>query len=127
MSSNALSVVFRGLDHSDSLEKRIRAESEKLARFFDRITGGTVTVELPHRHEGKSQKFSVHIHLTMAGLDDVTVSHESGPKSVHEDAYKAVHDAFAAAKRQLKDKVNRMQDKKTRQQADIAFSASGGV
>lgn len=103
MSVTDVNIAFRGLDHSDAVEERIREELDKLAKVHGRITGGTVRVEQPGHGS-----FSLHLNLTVPGAADVVVSHEPGKSETHSDVYRTVKDAFAAARRQLKGKGEKL-------------------
>lgn len=121
MHASELSVVFRGLDHSDAVETLVRDEAGKLGKLFDRLIGGTVTIEEPHRHQRQGQGYSVHIRLVAPNVSDIVVSHEPGDNRSHDDIYKTVRDAFQAARRQLKERLERLQGKvKSHGDADIA-------
>ena len=45
-----LQISFHGLDRSEALEAKIRAQAEKFEQFCDRITGCHVVLEKPHTY-----------------------------------------------------------------------------
>ncbi|MHB8354408.1 MAG: HPF/RaiA family ribosome-associated protein [Burkholderiales bacterium] len=58
-----LQITTHNMDHSDALEARIRAKTDKLSEFFQHITSSRVTVELEgkqfrvrSRHQGSWQR-----------------------------------------------------------------------
>ena len=104
-------IVFNDMDPSDFVRDRIADEIGKLEHLHGRITSCRVVVETPHRQHHKGKLFGVRIHLTAPGRTDVAVNHEQGDRHEHEDVYVAIRDAFAAARRQLKDKSRRQQGK----------------
>ena len=107
-----LEINYRNLEPTPALTDAIEKKTAKLEQFYDRITGCHVTLEAPHQHHHKGKQYQVHIRLTLPGKV-LAVSHTTG-KQVHEDAYVAIRDAFAAAQRQLEDYVRiRRGDTKT--------------
>ncbi|GAB4124822.1 MAG: hypothetical protein Tsb008_22490 [Rhodothalassiaceae bacterium] len=121
MHAKDVSVVFRGLDHSDAVETLVREEIAKLGRKFDRLIGGTVAIEAPHRHQRQGQGYNIHIRLVVPNLPDIVVSREPGDNRTHDDVYKAVRDAFEAASRQLRERADRLHGRvKTHGGEDIA-------
>lgn len=101
-----LQVTFRGMEHSDALEAKIRERAEGLDRFFERIMGCRVVVELHHKHHQQGNLYHVRIDLTVPG-DELVVSREPDEHLMHEDAHVAVRDAFDAARRELEDYARR--------------------
>lgn len=126
MLAETLQIVFRDVDHSAALEGRIREEAAKLDRVFDRILGGTITIEEPHRHQHQGRRFDVHIRLAVPGGPDLVVSREPGDLDGHEDPYLTVRDAFAAARRRLVDHVEKQQGK-VKNHAPGAEGSQGGA
>ena len=92
-----LQVTFRDMDQSDAVETRIREKAEKLQRYYDRIMGCRVVVEMPQRHKHQGKLHSVRIDLTVPGAE-LVANH-----TLHEDVYVAIRDAFDAMARQLED------------------------
>lgn len=114
-------VTFRGLARSDALEADIRERVRWLERFYPRIMGCRVLVEVPHRHHQDGRHFHVRIELTVPGGPPIVVSHEPSLHGRSKDveataqrqedevegvlrhAHAAVHQAFDAARRLLQD------------------------
>ncbi len=96
-----LQVTFRDMSPSDAVESRIREKADKLGRFYDRITGCRVVVEMPQRHKHQGKLHSICIDLTVPGTE-LVANHTQ-----HEDVYVAIRDAFVAITRQLEDYVRR--------------------
>ncbi len=94
-----LEITFRNVVRTEEIEERIRAKAAKLDRFYDRITGCRVVVELPHSHHTKGNAYHVNIELSVPGAD-LVVNHDK-PKPEHEDLGVALRDAFSAMQRQL--------------------------
>jgi len=121
MQASDLEIVFHGIEHSDAVETRVREEAEKLEGLLERAVSGKVRVEVPHRHQNHVRRYSVHIYFALPEVDDVVVSREPGPEEDHEDVYKTIRHAFNAARRQLKERVEKLRGKvknHNRQSAD---------
>lgn len=103
---NSVQISFRGMDHSDAVESRIRAKVAGLERFARGITSCRVTVEAPHQHHHKGALYCVRIDLRLPNVE-IVVNRENHHDHAHEDVYVAIRDAFDAAGRQLEDHVRR--------------------
>lgn len=107
-----LQITFEGgLAGSDSLRQRIQREAAKLERFYDRISSCRVAVI---GRGGKSRQgglYAVRLQLAAAGLGEVVVTRNPPADHAHEDAFVAVRDAFAAARRKLQDRTSRRSGK----------------
>jgi cold shock CspA family protein len=101
-----LEIHFENLAPSEAIEARIRDKFNSLTKFHNRILGGRVTVEAPHRHRQHDHLYHVRIHLDLPN-DVVDVSKEHWQDEAHRDVYVTIRDAFEAAKRQLQDHVRR--------------------
>lgn len=125
-----LTITFRNMTSSASVENQIHEKAEKLASFCDRIMKCRVIVEAPHRHHHKGQAFQIHIDLSVPGKqivikhapkqlaavklaegsvseNEMVENHETSKQGAHADVYVAIRDAFDAAGRKLQDYVRR--------------------
>jgi ribosomal subunit interface protein len=96
-----LQVTFRDMAQSEAIEARIREKAEKLSRYYDRIMGCRVVIEMPQRHKHQGKLHSVRIDLTVPGAE-LVANHAQD-----EDVYVAIRDAFGAITRQLEDFARR--------------------
>ncbi|MEW5703672.1 MAG: ribosome-associated translation inhibitor RaiA [Pseudomonadota bacterium] len=104
-----LQITFRNMDPSEAIEANVREKTDKLERYFDRITSCRVVIEAPHRHHTKGKLYNVRIDIGVPGKE-IVVTH-SGPKDhAHEDAYVAIRDAFNAAARQIEDYARKLRN-----------------
>ena len=101
-----LHVSFHNLDHSDAIEAHIRAEAEKLDKFFDRITACHVVVEAPYRHQRKGKLYRVAVDVIVPGVEMAT-TRSHAKNAAHADPQIAVRDAFRAARRRVQDHARR--------------------
>ena len=113
------------MEPSVAVTERIHEEAAKLDEFFPRITSCRVVVEAPHRHHKWGELFHVRIDLGVPG-NELVVSHEPSVRALlkdeedaavrkhierhpeHRDVFVAIRDAFASARRQLQDYVQRL-------------------
>ncbi len=112
-----------GIDHSGGLDDLIAKESAKLERFFERIVSCRVLIDKPHRHQSNGAPFRVRLDLSVPG-EELVITHppelrhaaddeeseriEKTPSdALHEDAQRAIRDAFRKARRRLRDYVQR--------------------
>ena len=107
-----LQITFEGgLAGCDSLRRRIQREAGKLERFHERIDSCRVAV-IGHggasRHGGL---YAVRLQLSGPDLGEVVVTRNPPADHAHEDAFVTVRDAFAAARRRLQDRHNRLTGK----------------
>lgn len=97
-------IVWRGTPSSEALEARIRDEVAALEDTGAELIAARVVVEAPprsHRHGGH---FQIKVELTVPGKV-INITRDPPANANAEDAYAAVNDAFAAARRQLVDYV----------------------
>src|SRR5260221_8023559 len=83
----------------------------KLGTFFDRITGCHVTLEAPHPHHRHGRQYRVIIDMTVPG-GELVVGRTPDQRSLHEDMYAAIDDAFDDAGRVLQDHVQKQRAKR---------------
>jgi cold shock CspA family protein len=104
-----LQITFEGgLTMSEALRDRIEREAAKLERFHDRISSCRVAVIGRGGRRRHGDLYAVRLQLTGPGLADVVIDRNPPADHAHEDAFVAVRDAFAAARRRLQDRHRRM-------------------
>lgn len=103
-------VTFRGMEHSDAIERSIRAKAAELEQFYDRITSCRVTVDAAHRRRHKGNLYSVRVDLHLPGKE-IAIGRERSRHQAHEDVYVAIRDAFGAVVRQLEDYARKQRGK----------------
>ncbi|CCQ75532.1 Ribosomal subunit interface protein (cold-shock protein) [Magnetospira sp. QH-2] len=105
-----LQITFRGLQHSDAVEEKIREKVAKLEQFHDGITACRVLVESPHKHHSQGRLYHVRLDISVPGKE-IIVKRDANDKQEHEDIFIAVRDAFEAARRQIKEYHQRQRHK----------------
>lgn len=114
---------FRHMAPSPAVTVRIVEEVERLRRFFDGITYCHAVVIAPHRHHRAGRRYTLHLEIGVP-RERLVIAHEPPARPVreaeprlaksdevgapHKDVYVAVRDAFATARRQLKEYVRRL-------------------
>lgn len=94
-------ISFRNLDPSDFIEARVRERVDRLDQLSDRITSVHVTIEAPHKHHQKGNKFEVKLEVRLPGTE-LLVNNKPGDVNAHEDVYVAIRDAFGAMERRIR-------------------------
>ena len=94
---------------SPALEARTRELASELDEVFDGITSCRVSVEAPHRHHHQGQLYRVCVDVHVPGAQ-IVVGRSPDDDRTHEDPYVTLHDAFRAAKRQLKRYARRLHE-----------------
>ena len=102
-------IVFRGLDHSPSVEEVVQKRLQKLERFNHQIQSLRVTLEAPHNNHHKGNVYHVAVEALLPN-HDIVVNNEQHDKHSHEDIYVAIRDAFDAMERRLKAATDRDRD-----------------
>ena len=97
-----LEIAVRNTTVSDDVRHAVREHAARLDRFYDRIMGCRVLIDVPQRHRvGTPIGHRVRIDLTVPG-GEIVVKRQPRP-----DLLTAVQDAFDAAGRRLKDYARR--------------------
>jgi cold shock CspA family protein len=120
----ALQITFRRMKPSQTIERWIRAEADKLDSFYNRVMGCRVAIEMPHRHHKKGSPYHIRIDLTVPGEEIIvkrepSLSHRARQlgetelqkhlevKAPHKNLRLAINDAFKAVGRRLQDYARR--------------------
>ncbi len=99
-----MQISFRHVEPSVVLEDVIRKNTERLEKYFPRITSvKTVVTRSALRHR-KGNLYQIRIDLTLPG-GNLVVGNDSDLNHAHEDPYVAVRDSFLSARRQIRDFV----------------------
>jgi cold shock CspA family protein/ribosome-associated translation inhibitor RaiA len=97
-----VSISYRDVEPSATLEAQIHERVAKLEEFFDRITSCHVVVEAPHRRHHQGNLYAIRITLRVPNRE-IVVHREPSEHHAHEDLLVTVRDAFKEARRQLQD------------------------
>ena len=102
-------ISFQDIDASDVVRKHVQDRLADLERRFGRVTAAHITLKGPGGHHRKGGNYLVRIHLALPEGRQVDVDHTPDADERHSELLFAIDDAFNRARRQLQDKVRRMQ------------------
>ena len=114
-----VSVVFRNMDASASVQAAALKYAAKLGRKYGRIQNCRVTVEAPKHVHRKVKEFRVAIDMKLPG-HEIAAKAASSDGAVYDDLGIALREAFATATRQLQDHVHRMKNEVLRERRHAA-------
>ena len=95
-------ITYRGMDHSQAFDARIRELTNKLENFHPKITSCHVIVDEQDRHKSKGNLFEVRVDVRVPGREIVAT------KQQHEDPYAALTEAFHVMYRQLEEDIRKV-------------------
>jgi ribosomal subunit interface protein len=111
-------VTFHGIDRSPAIEGYVQQRAAKLETFFNRMVGCHVTLEAPHRHHRHGRHYRVRIDMVVPGAE-LVVGRTPDERTVQEDVYAAIDEAFDDAGRVLEDHARKRRgDTKAHQNED---------
>lgn len=113
-------ITFRNMDRSEAIEDHIRARIAELEKYHSRITSCDVVVEAPRKHQVTGTEFRIKLHIQVPG-PDVHVSRSLGRSEAVADLNLAIHKAFDAARRALKEQVRKMGNVETKHHAEVLY------
>lgn len=104
-----IEVTWHGIRPPEALAAHVQDRAARLERYCDRIVGCDVTLEAPvrqhHRHSGSL--YRVRIELSVPG-GKLVVGRDPQKGAKHSDLYAVVDGAFREARRQLEDRMRRL-------------------
>jgi len=102
-------IDFQGLKATPAIEAAIGERVAELEDRWGRITACRVTIKAPSQHHRASGLYEIHIHLSLPDGREVNVARTPTADERHADVTFALNDAFKHARRQLQDRVRRVQ------------------
>ena len=100
-------VVFRNLDPSPAIEEHIHRRIAELEKYHSGIIACNVTVIAEKQKHVTGREFKVNLFLSVPG-PDIHISRSVGRSQAEEDVNLAIHEAFDAARRSLKEQERKM-------------------
>ncbi len=114
-----LEVTFREVNKTEGLEELIRKKAAKLDQACSELMSCRIAVEKAQQRVQNGSPFRVRIDMTVPGHEFVVVR-DSGEGEKHAPLSKVINDAFAAARRKLREHVRKdKRDVKTHPMQDI--------
>lgn len=104
-------IDFQGMAPRPAVHEAVTRHIEQLEERFGRITACRVVVKGPGYHHQTGGLYAINVHLAMPHAKDVTVSHTTQNDERYADITFAINDTFKRARRQLQDRVRRLQRK----------------
>jgi cold shock CspA family protein/ribosome-associated translation inhibitor RaiA len=102
-------IDFQGIDANSEIRGMITAHVEKLEQRFARITACRVVLKGPGAHHRQGGLHEVNIRLTLPNGRAVDIGRTALADERYADLRFAINDAFRRARRQLQDRVCRLQ------------------
>ena len=102
-------ITFHDFPESDAVWMATQKRIEKLEHFFNRIIRCEVVLSCPHRHRHADRLYHVLIKIDIPG-ENIIINHNHPQDEAHRDIYVSIRDAFNAADRILKERVNKMRN-----------------
>jgi len=108
-------IVFRNCPQSSSIVSLVEKKAKQLERYFPRIMGCRVVIEVPHQHQHQGNLYRVFVDLTLPG-NEIVVGRNRMLHEAHQDVFVAIRDSFKAARRRVQDLVRKRRDQSKRVQ-----------
>jgi len=102
-------IQFQGMKATPAIEAAIGNHVAQLETRFGRITACRIVLKAPGKHHRTGGLYEVHIRLALPDGREVNVERTPPADERHSDLAFALNDAFKHARRQLQDKVRRME------------------
>ncbi|HKM88250.1 MAG TPA: HPF/RaiA family ribosome-associated protein [Xanthobacteraceae bacterium] len=102
-------IEFENINPTQEIKDAIEKQVAELEQRSDRITACRVVLKAPSHHHREGGLYEVHIHLELPDGREVNVERTAPADERRADLAFAVNDAFKRARRQLRDRVRRMQ------------------
>ncbi|WP_244607341.1 HPF/RaiA family ribosome-associated protein [Bosea sp. CS1GBMeth4] len=102
-------IDFQGMAAKPDVEDMVAGHLQELESRFGRITAGRVILKGPGSHHRTGGLFDINIRLALPEGREVNVGHTRQDDERYADLNFALNDAFKRARRQLQDRVRRLQ------------------
>src|SRR5882724_378773 len=102
-----LTMTFRNVTKSTSLEALIRKQAAKLDRVCSHLVSCRVSVEKPQSHQKSGSSFRVRLDVTVPPDHELVTVRNAGEGDLHERLPTVVRRAFDATQRQLEKLVDK--------------------
>lgn len=102
---------FRGIESDPGIESRIRERLKNLEKVCDYISSAHIAVEKTQQHQERGNPYRVRIDLNVPPGHEIAVRKEPSKGDLHHPLESVINDAFDAARKQLKELVEKQQGK----------------
>jgi cold shock CspA family protein/ribosome-associated translation inhibitor RaiA len=121
-----LQIDFQGLEPSPALDHTIREKVAQIDKRFGRITSCRVVVKSPGQHH-RQGLYEIHVFMALPGGREVAVGKLPHADERYADVRFALKDTFKRARRQLEEKVERMEEPPRAGPAPILAATTGQI
>lgn len=104
-------IDFQGMAPTATLQEAVAKHVSALETRFGRITSGRVVIKGPGGHHQTGGLYDINIRLVLPNAKEVDVTHTAQDDERYSRLDYALNDAFKRARRQLQDRVRRLQGK----------------
>lgn len=108
-----LEITFRGLSKDDHTESLIREQIAKLEQVCDYISSCQIVVEKTQQHQRSGNPYQILIDIRVPPGHELVVKQGDEEQDMHKELPTIIREAFSAARRQLKELVEK-QRKRTK-------------
>jgi ribosome-associated translation inhibitor RaiA len=112
------SITFRNMEGTPALEEHIRRRIEELEKTHPHIVGCDVVVDAPQKEACHGNGVRRRITCRVPG-PDIHVERHVGRSGADEDVNLAIHEAFDAARRKLKEQKREMGAQEVKHHAPV--------
>jgi cold shock CspA family protein/ribosome-associated translation inhibitor RaiA len=102
-------IDFQGLDAKPELRSAIDKHVAQLEERFGRVTAGRVMLKAPGGRHRTGGLYEINIHLSLPDGREVNIARTPQRDERYADLNFALNDAFKRARRQLQDRVRKLQ------------------
>ncbi len=102
-------IEFRDMPESAAVREAVEQHVAKLEERYGRVTTGRVVVKGPGEHHHTSGHYEVNVRLALPDGKEINVERTPPADQRYADPTFALNNAFKRARRQLQDKVRRLQ------------------
>ena len=106
-----LTMTFRNVTKSTSLEALIRKQAAKLERVCSHLVSCRISVEKPQSHQKSGSSFRVRLDVTVPPDRELVTVRNAGEGNLHQRLPTIVRQAFDATQRQVKKLTERQRGK----------------
>jgi cold shock CspA family protein len=102
-------IDFQGMQGRPDIRASIEKHVAQLEQRYGRVTACRIVLKGPSGHHRTGGLYEVNIHLALPDGREVNVGRTPPADERHADLWFAINDAFKHARRQLQDRVRRLQ------------------
>ncbi|MBD3337242.1 MAG: HPF/RaiA family ribosome-associated protein [Candidatus Eisenbacteria bacterium] len=102
-----LELAVRDVERSETIERQVEKNVDRLEQICDSMTSCRVAVEKPQQHQETGSPYRVRVQVRVPPGHEIVAVREPGEGNLHDPLALVIDSAFEAARRQLKEIVER--------------------